>query len=86
MTIKKSLAAIQRSVSGNEFLLNLLTDRTFLLNEVSLYIWSNLGECSTEEIAANLSKMYNEKTEIIQNDVDEVINILQEEGLIEILN
>ena len=52
MIIKKSLAAIQRSVSGNEFLLNLLTDRTFLLNEVSLYIWSNLGECSTEEIAA----------------------------------
>ena len=86
MIIKKSLAAIQRSVSGNEFLLNLLTDRTFLLNEVSLYIWSNLEECSTEEISANLSKMYNEKTEIIQNDVDEVINILQEEGLIEILN
>lgn len=86
MIIKKSLAAIHRSVSGNEFLLNLLTDRTFLLNEVSLYIWNNLEKYCTEEIAINLSKIYNEKPEIIQNDVDEVINILREEGLIEILN
>ena len=42
MNYKKSLSAVLHSSSDKDFLLNLLSDRTFLLNDVSLYIWNSI--------------------------------------------
>ena len=78
MNYKKSLSAVLHSSSDKDFLLNLLSDRTFLLNDVSLYIWNS--------IAINLSNLYNENLDIVRQDLHEMIEILVSEGLIEIKN
>lgn len=86
MNYKKSLSAVPHSSSDKDFLLNLLSDRTFLLNDVSLYIWNSIEKYSLEDIAINLSNLYNENLDIVRQDLHEMIEILVSEGLIEIKN
>ena len=86
MKYKKSLSAVLHSSSDKDFLLNLLSDRTFLLNDVSLYIWNSIEKYSLEDIAINLSNLYNENLDIVRQDLHEMIEILVSEGLIEIKN
>ena len=86
MNYKKILSAVLHSSSDKDFLLNLLSDRTFLLNDVSLYIWNSIEKYSLEDIAINLSNLYNENLDIVRQDLHEMIEILVSEGLIEIKN
>ncbi|ORP07442.1 hypothetical protein B7692_04980 [Streptococcus mitis] len=86
LNYKKSLSAVLHSSSDKDFLLNLLSDRTFLLNDVSLYIWNSIEKYSLEDIAINLSNLYNENLDIVRQDLHEMIEILVSEGLIEIKN
>lgn len=86
MNYKKSLSAVLHSSSDKDFLLNLLSDRTFLLNDVSLYIWNSIEKYCLEDIAINLSNLYNENLDIVRQDLHEMIEILVSEGLIEIKN
>ena len=57
-----------------------------MLNDVSLYIWNSIEKYSLEDIAINLSNLYNENLDIVRQDLHEMIEILVSEGLIEIKN
>ena len=53
---------------------------------LSAVLHSSSEKYSLEDIAINLSNLYNENLDIVRQDLHEMIEILVSEGLIEIKN
>lgn len=74
-----------REVEGEAFLLNLTTERYFGLDPVGTRILQVLAESPSIQAAqATLADEYDVDPELLQQDIDELIGRLVDNGLVEV--
>ena len=75
---------LARELEGETILLNLNNETYYLLDNIGTRVWTLLTTCSSvERIYESLLAEYEVEPEVLRNDLEQLLNELQEEGLLE---